>query len=108
MSNKFTAVYYVNKFGEEDGTFGHELLGLHALFESPYEEEDTIGEYSSAYDYVTEIALLNQSCGCWHVYITGCIDYHIDTWGDCDVDISIEYNSVEVIPIEMVVGDDEW
>jgi hypothetical protein len=106
MTNKFTAVYYVNKFGEEDGTFGHELLDLHTLFESPCEETGTIGEHTPTYDCVTEGILLDYPAGCYSVFVMGYLVYTKDYYGEVDLDEFIEYHSVTEVPIEMVIGDD--
>lgn len=103
MTNKFTAVYTINKFKDGDEDFGHELLDLQVLFESPYEEASTIGEYSPTYDHVIHNILKPSPEGLYSVYVVGYLVYTKDYYGECDVEDEIEYASVIVLPPEMSV-----
>ena len=100
MSNKFTAVYYVNKFKEDDESFRHELLDLQVLFESFYEDNETIGEWTPTYDNVIENVLANNPSGYYRVFVIGYLVYTKDYYGEVDIEDFIEYSSVSEIPPE--------
>jgi hypothetical protein len=98
VSNKFTAVYYVNKFKEDDESFGHELLGLEVLFESFYEDNEVLGEYTPTYTHVTESLLHDHPSGHYRAFVAGRLVYTRDFYGEVDVEDVIEYSSVKEVP----------
>lgn len=101
MTNKFTAIYEINKYQDGDVDFGNELLELFVLFEHPCEEDNTIGEYTDAYDYVVHDILKDYSCGTYRIFVSGYLTYSTDYYGESDVEGEIEYHSVFTYTPEM-------
>lgn len=106
---KFAATYWINKYSDGSGGFDYELIELQTLFESIYEETETISEWTDTYDEVKGL-LKDKSEGMYSVFVIGSINYSVDYWGEHDIDAYLEYSSVEELPEELpeeMLGDEE-
>jgi len=98
---KFAATYWINKHSDGSDGFDYELIELQTLFESIYEETETISEWTDTYDEVKGL-LQDKPEGMYSVFVIGNISYSVDCWGEHDISVDMGYASVEDLPEEML------
>lgn len=104
--SKFAATYWINKHNDGFDGFDYEIIELQTLFESIYEEAGNISEYTDTYDEVKAL-LQDKPEGLYSIFVIGSISYSTDYYGESDVDVYLEYSSVEELPDEMLVDEED-
>jgi hypothetical protein len=80
------------------------------MFNSIYEENSLIGEFTPTYDEVVFEILKDYHVGYYQVFVIGDITYSTDYYGEADVDVELTYSCVNALPedyVEFQLGDDE-